>query len=525
MIVVILHCHYERGGVTQVVENHVRALLQTQQFERIVLASGQRISGLSEEILKNIEWVGLEGFDYDDDDSTVIDLATRQQRMMHELEVRFNESGLHAENVLLHCHNHSLGKNTALPGVLHSLAVHGWRILLQVHDFAEDNRPENYQRLISATNATDRKEIDRYLYPIHNNIQYATLTTADAGVLEKLGVHREQLHCIPNSVAVPQGDLLSSEDARAAVIDVMKLPQDARWGLYPVRGIRRKNVGELLLLGRWAGENRYLGLTLKPATAVELRSYERWRRVAVEVSPRTVFDAGEKPGLSFLQNVLAADYVVSTSVAEGFGMAFLEPWLLNRGVIARRLPTVTDDFERGGLDLESFYDSIPIPGNQAWITECKQETLAAQKRAWKALPKDFQPGIPESLDERDGTIDFARLTPARQVEVLKRMAADNGFERAAMELSKPLISRLDRGFSESVLVSNARKVREVYGASRIGESLLHAYQKLIRLENITCENESVLDDPAAGDSNTTMPSGIDLISAFRTFFPCRTELL
>ena len=65
MIVVILHCHYERGGVTQVVENHVRALLQTQQFERIVLASGQRISGLSEEILKNIEWVGLEGFDYD----------------------------------------------------------------------------------------------------------------------------------------------------------------------------------------------------------------------------------------------------------------------------------------------------------------------------------------------------------------------------------------------------------------------------------------------------------------------------
>ena len=105
------------------------------------------------------------------------------------------------------------------------------------------------------------------------------------------------------------------------------------------------------------------------------------------------------------------------------------------------------------------------------------------------------------------------------------MAADNGFERAAMELSKPLISRLDRGFSESVLVSNARKVREVYGASRIGESLLHAYQKLIRLENIACENESVLDDPAAGESNTTMPSGIDLISAFRTFFPCRTELL
>ena len=37
----------------------------------IVLASGQRISGLSEKFSVNGEWVGLEGFDYDDDDSTV----------------------------------------------------------------------------------------------------------------------------------------------------------------------------------------------------------------------------------------------------------------------------------------------------------------------------------------------------------------------------------------------------------------------------------------------------------------------
>ena len=37
VIIVILHCHFERGGVTQVVENHVSALRETGQFERIVL--------------------------------------------------------------------------------------------------------------------------------------------------------------------------------------------------------------------------------------------------------------------------------------------------------------------------------------------------------------------------------------------------------------------------------------------------------------------------------------------------------
>jgi len=64
VILVILHCHYERGGVTQVVENHVRALRETGQFERILLASGVRHSGLSSETLKAVEWINVDGFDY-----------------------------------------------------------------------------------------------------------------------------------------------------------------------------------------------------------------------------------------------------------------------------------------------------------------------------------------------------------------------------------------------------------------------------------------------------------------------------
>ena len=525
MIVVILHCHYERGGVTQVVENHVRALRETGQFERIVLASGERKSGLSEETLQTVEWIPLDGFDYDCDELTDADLASRQRRMLNELRTQFADHDLGVEDTLLHWHNHSLGKNTAAPGVIRSLADEGWSILLQVHDFAEDNRPQNYGRLISALGAVQKQQVDQYLYPLHQRIHYATLTTSDALVLERLGVGREHVHCLPNSVAVPPGLSLAKDEARAKVLDVLKLPADARWSLYPVRGIRRKNIGELLLLARWGGRHRYTGVTLKPATRMEQRSYERWKCVAAEVSARTVFDAGESPDLSFLQNVLAADYVVSTSVAEGFGMAFLEPWLLGRGVIARRLSTVTDDFERGGVDLGSFYDSIPIPGNKSWVKECEREIRDARSKAWNHLPDAFQPKIQTSVDETVETIDFARLIPQRQIEVLKRMVADGGFENAARELSEPLVACMEMGVSDSVLLANADVVKKMYGPARIGDSLVRIYRQLGASALV---RSNIAGSEAVGDSNDSesgRQTGIDLLSTFRPFFPCRTELI
>lgn len=512
------------------VENHVRALHEAGQFERIILASGSRRGGLSSETLQAVELIHLDGFDYDPEELVVSDLARRQQDMLRELKRRFADHGVSNEQALLHWHNHSLGKNVAVPGIIEALAGEGWRILLQVHDFAEDNRPENYQRLIAAMGAERKQQVDQYLYPQHECLHYATLTRADASALGKIGVSRDRIHCLPNSVVVPEGQPLSKKEARAKVLKQLQLPEESRWTLYPVRGIRRKNVGELLLLSRWGNENRYMGLTLKPATPMERRSYDRWKSVAAEVSRRTVFGAGEHPELTFLQNVSAADYIVSTSVAEGFGMAFLEPWLLGRGVIARRLNTVAGDFEDSGVVLSSFYESIPIPGNKAWITECKREILDAQREAWCNLPEAFQPKLQMPVGEPEETIDFAKLTPHRQIKVLQQMESDRGFEVAAKELSQPLVQLLEQEFDDAVLISNAAVVTETYGAKKIGEALLHIYMELgknhfpektgshrIPGKDIGHESGSELGHDS--------PTGIDLINSFRPFFPCRTEVL
>ena len=299
MIVVILHCHYERGGVTQVVENHVRALRDTGRFERIILASGNRCSGLSLETLNAVETIRIDAFDYDNGVFAADDLAERSGQMLHALRTQFAQLEVDVGNTVLHWHNHSLGKNTAAPAVIRSLAGEGWRLLLQIHDFAEDYRPENYGRLISAVGATCKRDVDNYLYHQAETVHYATLTQADSNVLCRLGVADECVHCLPNSVAVPHGSELPKEEARAGVVRALSLPPDARWSLYPVRGIRRKNVGELLLLARWVGENRFIGLTLTPATTQEQRSYQRWKKLAGEISGQDGFRCGRKTERSF----------------------------------------------------------------------------------------------------------------------------------------------------------------------------------------------------------------------------------
>ena len=87
---------------------------------------------------------------------------------------------------LWHVHNHSLGKNLALPGALQALGDAGQRLLLQLHDFAEDGRPLNYRH-------------------------YAVLNGRDLKLLGAAGIPPARLHALANPVSL-QADTTASED-------------------------------------------------------------------------------------------------------------------------------------------------------------------------------------------------------------------------------------------------------------------------------------------------------------------------
>ena len=508
MNVVILHCHFQRGGVTQVVENHVEAL--SGQVDSIVLVSGGRLDGLSETTLERTTQVNVEGLEYDAL-AAVLGHRGDARSIAADLASRLSELGCEPNNTVLHWHNHSLGKNVASPVVIVLNAEFGFRQLLQIHDFAEDYRPENYRRLIESCRADQAVDFIRFCYPIHPRIHYATLTRADASAIRSIGVPPAQVHTLPNCVTLPGAEIPDKEVALEKIHQAAGLPADSRWCVYPVRGIRRKNVGEFCLLSRLLPEGMFAGITLPPATEIERESYERWKGLAAELAPRAVFDAGTFENVNFFDNLAASDFIVSTSVAEGFGMAFLEPWLAGRGVVARRLPTVVADFEQFGLRLDRFYESLLIPCERTWLDQVREETEAAFAAAWRDLPERFRPRLPETTTN-DGAIDFARLTPPRQIEVLNRVASDPGFEHAVRAQNPTLVSSLTSPFLEQTIDENARVVRKSYSLERAARDLKSIYASLW--------DATDQGDSTSVGANTT---SVDLVCSPRDFFPCRTE--
>lgn len=510
MDIAILHCHFERGGVTQVVENHVRALASCNDVDRIFLVTDHRQGGLSAETQRLTESIRIAGFDYDPGHLSPGTAPERARELTKSIEEGLAAAGLDRQQTVLHWHNHALGKNTAAPAVVRRLATSGWRLLLQVHDFAEDSRPENYLALIEASSVDSSQEMDEYLYPVATQIHYATLTGGDAKVLSALGIPDQRIHCLPNSVTLPSGQQPDQQESLQLIRQVMSLPDHARWCLYPVRGIRRKNVGEFLLMCRWLAADCFGGLTLRPATPLEARSYDRWRRIANEVSPRAVFDAAHHQGVTFSDNLAASDFVISTSVAEGFGMAFLEPWLAGRGVIARRLPGVTDDFASAGVKLSSLYDTVPVPGDAAWLRECRGRSAVAFDDAWASLPIAFRPQANEVMES--DTIDFARLTPGDQVTVLRRLAESSDYERAMKELSADLIRHFSDPPSPAFIDANAEVVDRHYSTKNQAGQLQGIYETLLAAE---------IEATAGGPSGDL--AAVDLVSQTRPYYPCRTE--
>ena len=139
-----------------------------------------------------------------------------------------------------------MGKNVSAPLAVRRLASLGYRTLLQIHDFAEDFRPDNYRRLTNALSHGSTNQLPAILYPQAEHVFYATLNRRDYRVLIQAGVDQSRLHLLPNPVSTPPV-VADSRRARQLANETLGIPAGERLATYPVRGIRRKNVGEMLL--------------------------------------------------------------------------------------------------------------------------------------------------------------------------------------------------------------------------------------------------------------------------------------
>jgi len=237
MRIAIVHYHFKRGGVTRIVEA-LRAALNTLDHRPTVAC----ISGGDPHADTLPGAAHVEGLGYTTNPPfpDPCDLLSRIDTVASD--------ALGGPPDLWHIHNPTLGKNAVWADWIRLLVERGDSLLLQPHDFAEDARPENYR--YRQAHASDPSAI----FPVRDGIHYAVINQRDQRLLTDLGIPSESLHLLPNPVVSP----CQGETRR------IPTPEGRPMVLYPVRSLRRKNPGELLLTAATDPHKRFYASSLGP---------------------------------------------------------------------------------------------------------------------------------------------------------------------------------------------------------------------------------------------------------------------
>lgn len=483
MDLAIVHYHLGHGGVTRVISNQLTSLAAscppTESLRVLVLHGGRDDGWHSPNLTRDdcsVVQHTIPGLDYDSDKTP--DATT----LAHQLRDAMREHAFFPDQTIVHVHNHSLGKNCALPPALRILADEGYRLLLQIHDFAEDLRPANYRKLTAAFGTDDPQEVARILYPQSHKIHYAVLNSRDREILVTAGVKPVTL--LPNPV-FELGELVDPVQAKSTLARQLDIPVELPFILYPVRAIRRKNVGEALLWAALAKPTAYFGISLPTLNPTEQNQYQEWKRLAAELQLPFRFELGISSGLRFEQNLAAADGILTTSLAEGFGMVYLEPWLANRAVIGRDLPDITVDFKNAGVVFESLSPRLWIPDGLFDHQTLLDKLHAAYRDVCLSYGKagaDVLSAVSGFEAKVSNGVDFGDLDEPMQAEVIRHVATQEDFRGKILQANPWLQASFSATGDFEQIQANRQVVSEQYGAERSGQRLWDVYRQLLAAE-------------------------------------------
>ncbi|MDD5699013.1 MAG: glycosyltransferase family 4 protein [Victivallaceae bacterium] len=428
MKIAILHYHLNPGGVTRIIAMQLEALLARPEITALQLFSGAAPDD-SLNLPPEVEFICNPELNYLDG----LELGAREIDLSYNRLIEFLLETADADTII-HAHNLGLGKNPVLTAAMNALVTTGRRLVNHIHDFAED-RPDNLSVLTRLIEGHFGRPLCDLLYPRRENCHYAVINSPDLKRLTELGLPPDRISLLPNPVAVET--LRGSAEIRAARAKVRRLlntdPALPNY-VYPVRGIRRKNLGEFILLAALFRDKANWIITLPPLNPAEKTAYDQWKQFCAAEHIPVIFEAGEI--CAFKEIMAAADRSVTTSVREGFGMAFLEAWLFGLPIVGRDLP-VTADFTGAGVKLDGLYRQLNWQGT-----------------------------------------DFAQSGQQRQMELIRKFSASPVSARAFLE-ENPDLMKLFRQFSPELITANRRLIQQQYSVENYGKRLLALYQAFI----------------------------------------------
>lgn len=437
MNIAILHYHLLSGGVTTVIKQQAQAL-KAEGWNVLVL------SGAPCETKFPAHVVVLPELGYDVHHTVTCAAENIAKQIISAIEDHWPEGA-----DVVHIHNPTLAKNRYLQAVLFHLQRSGIKLLCQIHDFAEDGRPMAY-----------------YTTPYLQDCHYAVINQRDHRLLLRAGLDPEGCHLLPNTVSS---------------IDVHGQPSErGDYILYPVRAIRRKNIGEALLLSTFLEHGAFLAITLPPNSAADAGSYAHWRSFTRRRSLPVRFEVGVQSDFSKLLS--ECRFVLTTSITEGFGFAYLEPWLAGKALWGRLLPETCRGFIRQGIELQHLYTRLQV--DLGWLDA---EALEGRwKAAFNAAAQRFQvPASRRSVDKAwqqvvsGGSIDFGLLSEPFQQQVIDRVLDDATAAAGLKSLNPFLIRPLHIETMGPVVQRNSSIISETYGSDQYRRQLVAVYRSVV----------------------------------------------
>jgi len=326
--VALLHFHLRHGGVTSVLRAQTRHLLADQPECTPTILSGEPPAIPTEWAHCPIHH--LPELAYQNHPASAHSARSIAAALLEHIR--------HNHVDILHVHNPLLGKSPHLPEALRILLGHGVPQLWQIHDFAEDGRFE----------LLDRIPDHHHLYPLADHLHYAVLSQRDQSLLQSAGIPVANITILANPLTQPN-------------VTPTPTPTNSRFLFAPIRALPRKNIGEL---AAWAAllaaDGWTIGISQPPTNPAHLEEYQHWKSTARKLHLPLQFDLGTTGPDAFAHHWQQCRAILTTSIQEGFGLAFTEAWLGGRPLLGRILPEATAALRHAGLELASCYRALLI---------------------------------------------------------------------------------------------------------------------------------------------------------------------
>jgi FMN phosphatase YigB (HAD superfamily)/glycosyltransferase involved in cell wall biosynthesis len=444
MRVAIVHYHLQPGGVTRVIES-ASQVLTAASVPHVILCS---------EVIPALGYLT----------STTTTVAELTDSL-----ITAATEALGGAPDLWHFHNHSLGKNILIPGVISQLAATGARLVLQIHDLAEQGRPDNFPLIADCPE----------LHPFSPRIRYAFLNSRDLKRFTNAGLPAGNASLLANPI-LPR----TCHPASSAPPILFA----------PIRGIRRKNLGELILLATLAPSGTRLAISRQPTNPLARPVHDTWQKFTEKLRLPVEFDVVDRSvpathsSSSFDSWVAHATHFVTTSVSEGFGLPFLEAAAYGKPLIGRNLSHLTTEFAAHGIRCGRLYDRILVPLD--WVdSQLLEDHLASTlERNFRLYRRRFTAEMLEealSVIVHEERVDFGNLPEALQQGVIERVRRPDSRSLLEVEVSGEIQSL------ESWLATAIAERKPTATPAQLAPYSLAIYQ-----EKLTSLYASLLEEPA-----------------------------